>query len=82
MKTKKIMRKSSDKERAEAARLKGILQEARRALNLTQEEFAEKVGISAQRYNRIENDFKMINTYEQEKICEMLYLPKPIIFKE
>lgn len=82
MKTKKIMRKSSDKERAEAARLKGILQEARKALNLTQEEFAEKVGISAQRYNRIENDFKMINTYEQEKICEMLYLPKPIIFKE
>lgn len=82
MKTKKIMRKSSDKERAEAARLKGILQEARRALNLTQEEFAEKAGISAQRYNRIENDFKMINTYEQEKICEMLYLPKPIIFKE
>lgn len=82
MKTKKIMRKSNDKERAEAARLKGILRDARKALNLTQEEFAEKVGISAQRYNRIENDFKTINTYEQEMICEMLYLPKPIIFKE
>lgn len=82
MKTKKIMRKSNDKERAEAARLKDILQEARRALGLTQVQFAEKVGITAQRYNRIENDFKMINTYEQEKICEMLYLPKPIIFKE
>lgn len=43
---------------------------------------AEKLGICSTYYNKIENDFKSANTYMQDKICEMLDLPKIAIFEE
>lgn len=66
----------------EAQRIRGIISFARKCKELDQRRMAEKLGICSTYYNKIENDFKSANTYMQDKICEMLDLPKPKIFEK
>ena len=76
------LRAETPEQRAEAQRIKNILIYARRILGYNQERAAEKLGVNKMTYQRAENDFKSVNTYLQDKICDALYLPKPVIFKE
>lgn len=73
---------STDEEKAEALRIKCILVHIRREMGLSQEDVAQMIGVNKLSYNRIENDFKRSNSYMQEKICDILYLPKPKIFEK
>lgn len=73
---------STDEEKAEALRIKGILVHIRREMGLSQEDVAQMIGVNKLSYNRIENDFKRFNGYIQDKVCEALYLPKPRIFEK
>lgn len=63
----------------EAERLKGILKQARKKLGYSQKDMAEMIGITQAMYGRIEQDFKAYSTYRQEEICNLLFLPEPII---
>ena len=76
------LRAQTPEQRAEAQRIRQILIYAREQLGLTQQDVANHFGWTQSRYWRIEHDFKYANSYVQEMICEYLYLPKPVIFKE
>ena len=76
------LRAQTPEQRAEAQRIRQILIYAREQLGLTQQDVANHFGWTQSRYWRIEHDFKYVNSYVQEMICEYLYLPKPVIFKE
>lgn len=76
------LRAETPEQRAEAQRIRQILIYAREQLGLTQQDVANHFGWTQSRYWRIEHDFKYANSYVQEMICEYLYLPKPVIFKE
>jgi transcriptional regulator with XRE-family HTH domain len=76
------LRAETPTEKAEAERIRQILIYAREQLGLTQQDVANHFGWTQSRYWRIEHDFKYVNSYVQEMICDYLYLPKPVIFKE
>lgn len=82
MSQKPLLRAQTPEQRTEAQRIKGILIYARRLMGYNQERAAEKLGINKMTYLRAENDFKSVNTYLQDKICDAFNLPKPTILKE
>lgn len=73
---------NTEEEKAEAERIREILVYAREQAGYTQKDMGKLLNTSQAAYHHIEHDFKRSNSYMQEKICEILYLPKPKIFEK
>ena len=82
MSQKPLLRAETPEDMREAERIKSILIYARRLMGYNQERAAEKLGVNKMTYQRAENDFKSVNTYLQDKICDAFNLSKPKIFEK
>jgi DNA-binding XRE family transcriptional regulator len=82
MSQKPLLRAETPEDKKEAERIKSILIYARRLMGYNQERAAQKIGINKMTYLRAENDFKSVNSYLQDRICDAFNLPKTRIFKE
>lgn len=76
------LKANTDEEKAEAERIREILVYARKQAGYTQKDMGKMLNTSLSAYHHIEHDFKRSNSYMQEKICDILYLPKPKIFEK
>ena len=76
------MKAETEADKAEAERIREILVYAREQAGLRQEDMGNLLGTSQAAYCAMEHDFKRLNSYMQEKICDILYLPKPKIFEK
>ncbi|MDA8428630.1 MAG: helix-turn-helix transcriptional regulator [Geobacteraceae bacterium] len=58
-----------------------LIRNRRKALGLSQEELAEKVGISYQQVQRYENGGTMLNVENLQRIAQVLFMPVATFFE-